>query len=150
MKTKEKKLLNGEVRISNMYETILPREEFETRSIEDQKRLMEKWREIHTNKEIQDSLGVTSAGSFANLLKKLEIPSKRTAYKKGVRQSQEVMNGWEDNWIADPIEKKMDIPIFNGLRLNYNGIYDSTKLNEIFSKLQLLLDSEENSFFGID
>ena len=77
MSTKEKKKLNSEVRSFNMYETILTKEEFDTKDQETQKALLTKWRELYDNMEIMMGMGIRGNNAYHRLIKELEIPPKK-------------------------------------------------------------------------
>lgn len=51
------------------------------------------------------------------------------------------------NWSVQNLQVNQFITnVAEGLNLNYNGSYDVDQLNKLFTKLQLLLDGEENKF----
>jgi hypothetical protein len=163
MSRKEKKNLNGEVASFNMH-TILNWTEFQQKDRETQKLLLTKWREIYPNAKIQAELSVgrkskLNSQSYADIVNDLGIPKKVrsggvkakpaksekpqvvaaiTAAREEVEQK---MLEFEQ-----PIEEPKPVVITNGLHLEYNGVYDADQLNKIFTKLQLLVDGEENKF----
>lgn len=159
MKTKEKRLLDGEVEVFNMYETIIPWNEFSLKDKETQKVFLTRWRELYPNQKIMDELGEGmgkkfNTQSFADLVNSLGCPPKQKGgslprqYKK-----RESKSAAEPQTVA--IQSKLELEpevkepvklITNGLHLEYNGEYDSEALNKIFTKLQLLIDGEENKF----
>lgn len=176
MKTKEKKKLNGEVTVFNMYSTILPFNEFELKDEETQRNLLTKWREIHSNTEICEKMELTH-GKFHGILNNLNVPKKsktggRTAKKRTVNsiavqpdldfnlqeQVKNIIAGLEEKvneqqmTLLPKIEQNIQSqPIVlnkmtNGLNLSYNGTYDADQLNKILTKLQLLIDGETNKF----
>jgi hypothetical protein len=73
MSNKEKKQLNGKVVTFNMYETILPKHEFEKLDKNTQKLAMTKWRENFKKAEIIKGLGVSSQ-TYYKMLDELGIP----------------------------------------------------------------------------
>ncbi len=132
MKTKERNKLNGECVVSNMYDAIITREEFEQKDDETKKRLLTKWRELYSNKEIMQGMGITAAGTFAKYINELKIP-KKSKIKKS-------------NFIA-PSKQEQVVKLLNtGLHLEYSGSYNSDQINKILTKLQLLIEGEENNF----
>jgi len=48
--------------------------------------------------------------------------------------------------VAPEKEKDTNPIIFNGLQLNYNGVYNCEEIEKILTKLQLLVSGEENDF----
>lgn len=161
MKTKERKKLNGEVERYNMYETIITKEEFELKDKETQKAMLLRWRDIYPNGKIMDEMGIKSSGAFHNIIQSLDIP--RKTRHGGVRktnptgttpkpknkkelvtvpeQAPENTTPIVNNFVQQPVKL-----ITNGLHLEYNGNYTSDQINRIFTKLQLLVDGEENNF----
>lgn len=162
MSKAEKKKLNGEVRVGNMYTTILNWTEFEQKDRETQKNLLTKWREIHSNTEIMKALSEgrkskLNSQSYADIVNDLGCPKKvrntgpRKAKTKAVAVSPEVHSTLE---FALDEPKKQEIKeeviktmlISKGLHLEYNGNYDVDSLNRLFTKLQLLIDGEPNKY----
>ncbi len=164
LSSKEKKKLSGEVRVGNMYTTILNWNEFEIKDKETQKQLLTKWREIHPNNKIMDALSEGrgkkfNSQSYADLVNELGCPKKvrsntgpRKAKTKAVAIKTPVMESQLE--FAEPQEEvKQDIKdhvqtmiITKGLHLEYNGNYDVDSLNRLFTKLQLLIDGEPNKY----
>lgn len=166
MSKKEKRNLNGEVATFNMH-TILNWNEFEQKDKETQKMLLTKWREIYPNSKIQDELSVgrkskLNSQSYADIVNGLGCPKKSRAgaprgSSTGVRQQRAAaitkmikdVNEEETAELLDlevPKEEPKQIIVTSGLHLEYNGAYDADQLNKIFTKLQLLVDGEENKF----
>lgn len=162
MKAKEKRLLNSEVRVSNMYETVIPKMEFDLKDKETQKAMMIRWREIYPNSHIMEGMGISGSGSFHNIIKELDIPRKtrhggirkknptgttpkprKTDAKKEHEPMEQAPENTPivNNFVQQPVKL-----ITNGLHLEYNGIFSSEQINKIFTKLQLLVDGEENNF----
>jgi hypothetical protein len=158
MTTRERKKLNGEVRITQMYETIISREEFELKDKETQKAMLTRWREIYPNGKIMDDMGVRSSGAFHNIIQSLEIPRKTrhgagrprgegTSPKPKIKKElATVEQAPETTPIVNFVQQAPVKLITNGLHLEYNGIFSSEQINKIFTKLQLLVDGEENDF----
>lgn len=134
MKTKERKKLNGECVITNMYDEIITRSEFDLKDDETKKRLLIRWRELYSNKEIMKKMGITASGTFSKYINELKIPKKSTKKAKV-------------NYIAPSKQVEAVTQLINtGLRLEYNGTYNSEQLNKILTKLQILIENEENNF----
>lgn len=150
MTNKQKKTLNGKVTTYSMYDTLLSKNDFDSLPEEKQKEYMLKWRELYSNEKIMKSLEIKSPGKFQYLLDKLEIPKKqyrKSPPRQGVKKDiEEVHHLYQEKMTVAVIPEKTDIVILNGLNINYYGIYDSEQLSKIFTKLQLLIEGEENSF----
>lgn len=155
MKTKEKNKLNGEVECFNMYETIIPWNEFTLKEKDQQKLLLTRWRELYPNQKIMDELGEGmprkfNTQSFADLVNGLGCPPKQKggsiprAYKPRKAKTVAIEPVESAVAVAEP-PKEVKL-ITEGLHLEYNGEYDSEQLTKIFTKLQLLTDGEENKF----
>lgn len=144
MSSKEKKLLNGEVTVTNIYDMVLPRKEFDALDYPTQKKLFTRWREIYSNKEIIEGMGITSNATFWAYLNKLEIPRQGKGYNKRTKENVAAKENVADN-TPTVLEPKSQL-ITRGLHLEYHGEYDHEALNRIFTKLQLLTDGEPNKY----
>jgi hypothetical protein len=155
MKTKEKKSLNGEVERFNMNE-IMTKEEFNSKDFETKKMLMTRWRELYPNGEIIEGMGLKSTGSFHNILKELAIPKKTRWDRSNTTSKKEAKVTVKKEKMESPEAKSLVIEkpgpelktklITRGLNLEYNGDYTAEEINKILTKLQLLVDGEENKF----
>jgi hypothetical protein len=149
MSRKEKRLLNGEVK-TIMYETIVPVTEFEVKDIEMQKLMLKRWREIYPNENIVEQMKI-SRKRYDDLVKKLNLPRKPKTVidgRKGKTRTVAIIEQVETQQtpkesVTEEIQQKL---ILSGLHLEYNGEYTADQLSKIFTKLQLLVDSEENKF----
>lgn len=140
MKPKERKKLNGEVQVSNMYETILNRAEFELKDEETQRRMLTRWRELYSNKKIMKEMGFTANATYAKLINTLGIEKKRRMNPvKSKKQELVIVE-------QKPVQEQPIKLISTGLNLDYNGEYDAEAINKILTKLQLLIDGELNKF----
>ena len=154
--TKEKKKLNGEVKVHNMFTTILNWTEFQKKDKETQKELLTKWREVYPNNKIMFDLSQgrdtkLNNQSFSDLVKQLGVPAKGKGGGAGVPR---IRKAKVEAVAASPEPKKEEampemilppqqqIIITNGLHLEYNGKYDADALNKLFTKLQLLIDGD--------
>lgn len=75
MSNREKRKLNGEVKVYSMFTTIISLEEFQAKDKETQKNLLTKWRELYPNDDIVEGLGCGKK-TFYDLITELEIPKK--------------------------------------------------------------------------
>lgn len=159
MKEKERKKLNGECVSFNMYETILPRKEFEAiQDFEKQKAMFARWREIYPSKKIMEEMGVNSPSYISKYLNKFDLPKKqRGGTRSGsgakekqksvaVTQPQQLTLSYINEEIPQKQTEQLVKLITNGLHLEYNGTYDAEQIGKIFTKLQLLTDGETNKF----
>lgn len=139
----------GKVETYNMYETIIPKYEFDYKNKETQKAMLTRWREIYDNKKIMNEMGISS-GTLYSLINEFEIPQKQKGGYRGKRKSvtqqlkyiPPTTPAQEEEHGIQSIQQS----ITNGLNLEYSGKYDSEQLSKIFTKLQLLIEGEENGF----
>lgn len=160
MSNKQKNQLNGELKVSNMYETILSKEEFFKHSEEMQKIMLTKWRENYQNNEIMEHMGISGSGAFAKIIERLEIPKKPRIYnenshkkKRTARITKKTSAITQQTLSTNTQPNQGDIQqpqaiklLQTGLSLEYNGTYDADQLSKIFTKLQLITDGEECKF----
>jgi hypothetical protein len=158
MKTKEKNKLNGEVECFNMYETIIPWNEFDLKDKDQQKVLLTRWRELYPNQKIMDELGEGmgrkfNTQSFADLVNSLGCPPKQKggsqprAYKPRKAKTVAIDPPITKEEAQETIKEVREVMLLTkGLHLEYNGEYNSEQLTKIFTKLQLITDGEENKF----
>lgn len=136
MKPKERRLLNGECVISNMYTNIISKAEFDQKDKDIQKAMLTKWRTLYSNSKIMKGMGITGQATLAKYISDLDIPKKYRGGKKPKRVMSELS-----------IEETREIKLLTGgLNLEYRGEYSAEELAKIFTKLQLLIDGEENKF----
>jgi uncharacterized protein YneR len=144
---KERKKLNGTVEVSSLYDVLQDKEWFEGFPLDKQKEILIHWREIYPNSKIMEALQIKSQGAFNTLIKRLGVPKKRPYMKKQIKaQPKEESSKGSEVVAAVPVSEKgkdMDIVIFDGLSLNYNGFYSADQLERIFTKLQLIIQDEE-------
>jgi hypothetical protein len=149
MKAKEKRSLNGEVVVSNMYETVLHKDEFILKDEETQKLLLTRWREIYTNTNIIKLMGLSTQGYY-NLIEKYQIPKKAQGGARpntGKRKAKTLaIVETKKEIVETPEEKIKPLLITYGLHLEYNGQYTADEISKIFTKLTLLVEGEEAKF----
>lgn len=152
MSNKEKKKLNGEVEVFNLYETIIPFNEFDLKDQETKKAMLVRWREIYSNVKIMAEMGLNNT-DYYKLIGELEIPKKprggaRTTKKRTSAAKTEIVaiSAEIPKKEAAQIQHQLQQIITNGLHVEYNGTYDHETLNKLFTKLQLLIDGEPNKF----
>jgi hypothetical protein len=136
--------LHGEVKVTNMYDTIIHHSKFTLEPVEVQKGMLSHWREIYKNTDILKEMGISS-NTLSNHLERLGIPKKQ---KTGGRRSKAIKEvsllSFEPS--STPVKKDDSLTIIDGFRLNYNGVYGSEEINKILTKLQLLVDGEESKY----
>lgn len=161
MKNKEKKNLDGEVEVFNMYETVISYNEFKLKNIDLQKTMLERWRELYDNKKIMNEMGLTNANYYKlvgslDIKKKQYDTEKRKETLKKAREAKAILavQPKQEQITVELPEPEVHTPVVpehvklltRGLYLEYNGSYDAEAISKIFTKLQLLVDGEPNKF----
>jgi hypothetical protein len=158
MSKSERERLNGEVKLTNLFDMIITREEFDTMEEKQQKAMMTHWREIYPNEKIMQEMGITGSGTFHNYINKLEIPRKKRhggrPKKVEKKENKKVLaptvqapeNISENTPIVNKFVQQPVKLITNGLHLEYNGNFSSEQINKILTKIQLIVDGEDNNF----
>lgn len=141
----------GEVVISFMYDALIPKEEFDNKPLEEQVKIMKRWRELYTNAEIMKGLGIAGSNTLYKMLNKLDLPPKsRGGYRK--RNSKPKDKKPKEVAVESPqavVVSQTDAVqklISNGLHLEYNGKYDAEQLEKIFTKLQLIVSGDDAKY----
>lgn len=166
MTNKEKKSLDGKVETFNMYETIIPIEEFKLKDEQMQKAMLTKWREIYDNMKIRKELGVSNK-AFYDLVAELNLPKKtrvegpkragrpnmvkaeikeKESPKKNLLDLVEEAVKEEELKLKEKTAEVSPVLVSNGITFNYNQISDIETLNRILTKCQLLMDGEPHKF----
>ena len=159
MSSKEKKNLNSEVSITNMYETIIPYKEFTLKDIETQKTLLTRWRELYPNKKIIAEMEFPgSPSNFYTLVNNLNVPKKGNYGPKGPKdpdkktrkaaakiietqqQQQPVVE------IAETLQPTPGSVTVNGLYLQYNGLYSPEQLEDELTRLQVQITGKNSKY----
>lgn len=148
--TKEKKKLNGEVSGFNMYETILEHKDFELKEVEMQKTLLTRWRELYDNKKIMAEMGLPNA-QYYKLVNNLGLVTARGGARSRIgkpRKPKETKTLLESalELAPEPTSEIKPVLISRGMHFEYNGEYNAEAIIKIMTKLQLLVEGEENQF----
>jgi hypothetical protein len=157
MNKAEREKLNGEVTLTNLFDVIISREEFDTMEEKQQKAMLTRWREIYPNEKIMKEMGITASSTFSKYITALDIPRKgrvntgrprknpikKTENKQALAPTAQAPEPTPivDNFVQQPVKL-----ITSGLHLEYNGKFSSEQINHIFTKLQLLIEGEKNDF----
>jgi len=173
MSNKEKKKLNGEVKVSYMYETLVPYNEFNLKDKETQKAMLTKWRETYDNASIRSELGISNK-AFYDLVADLGVPKKRrvdledgrrkpkqakvsvaSKPKRSLMDTMEFLGEEREvlevkKEVAKEVEKAEEkitpVLVTTGMQLTYNKIYGEEELNNIFTKCQIMVEGENKKF----
>jgi len=159
MSNKEKKKLNGEVKVSYMYETLVPYNEFNLKDKETQKAMLTKWRETYDNASIRSELGISNKrrvdledGRRKPKQAKVSVASKP---KRSLMDTMEFLGEEREvlevkKEVAKEVEKAEEkitpVLVTTGMQLTYNKIYGEEELNNIFTKCQIMVEGENKKF----
>lgn len=146
----------GKVEMRNMYENLVPYQEFLSLSDEDKKRHLTAYRNSFTNDEIVSTWKI-STNTLYKYVKDLELPkakrtdrdNKRTAKVKKVASIVPVPSPVPVE--AYLVEENKNVPVkqdeeVQGLEIKIKGILTSEKLIKRLEKLSLILLDEESEF----
>lgn len=148
----------GKVVISNMYEEIISIEDFEKLEKSEQKNMLAYWRNVYSNKEITNGLGIWN-NRYYKLVAELELPKapriNRESPKRKAKAKQASANisppeaPEEPKTPIEAPEKKEPVQevIVNGLHLVFNGTYSPELIQKQLSKFELLLEGEDDDFY---
>jgi transposase len=133
----------SEVRVTNMFDNVLPRAEFEELTNEQQKNALVMWRDKYNTKEIQKGMGIASA-TYYNYVDKFDLPKlpRGTASHKKKKEKTNV------NQTVNVIQQApQTAPVsLNGVNYNLNGVYTVEEIQSKIEKLALLLEGEKSKF----
>lgn len=146
---------SSKVMISNMYDEILPINEFEDLGQQDKKHMLHYWRTHKTQKEILDGLGISN-GRYYAIVNELELPvaprtGKRNTEKRvaslQITQEKAPIQVVE---VTEPIvaaEKAKEEAADDGLNITYKGTFAANEIIEKLSRFELLLDGNPDEFY---
>lgn len=151
----------GKVVTSNIFDEILPIDEFEKLETYEQRNRLQYWRNQKQNKEILSGMGI-SFKRYYDIVAELELPKAprikngepRKGTAKKVKQSsvaiQERVPAVQEmpEVLIPPNEVKNPQEIIvEGLNVIFTGTYTAEKIEKQLTKFMLLLDSEEDDFY---
>jgi hypothetical protein len=147
----------GKVMTTNIFDTILPMDEFKVLETHEKKNRMQYWRANNTIKEIQKQMGISNYDYYL-IIDELELPKNRTTSNKVKRQGTKKPKASqkEEQPVAiqptavAPAKQQQEVVqevIVNGLNIIFNGTYSAEKIEKQLTKFMLLLDGEEDDFY---
>ena len=139
----------GKVVISNMYDEILPVDEFRELENHEKRNRMQYWRNTFTNAEIMRSMGIGSA-LFYEFVNELNLPRARRVRKKrtGASKNEKKVTAAENVPEAAEVAVQPAVQqiIIDGLHLAFNGTYKAEKIQKQLGKIIALLNGESDDF----
>jgi hypothetical protein len=148
----------GKVVTSNIFDEVLPIEEFEQLETYEKRNRLQYWRNEKPNKEILKGMGISNK-RYYEIVSELELPKapriksteprKGTAIKKNTSSQKSVPAVQKVIEVPEPPkeEAKVQEVIVNGLNVIFTGTYSAEKIEKQLTKFMLLLDSEEDDFY---
>jgi len=138
---------------TNLYDEILPKEEFDKLETYEKKNRLQYWRNTYQNKEIMKAMGLSNA-LYYNLVGELELPKAarinhgKPKRKAAVKISEEPEVKEEKQALPVPIETApVQEIIVDGLHLVFNGTYKAEQIIRQLAKFELLLDNEADPYY---
>jgi hypothetical protein len=162
-KDKMKHRRAGKVMTTNIFDTILPMDEFKELEVHEKKNRMQYWRANNTIKKIQEEMGISNYDYYL-IIDELELPKNRVSSNAGKKRTGNNTNKKaktpkapkEEQSVAiqptavAPAKQQQDVVqevIVNGLNIIFNGTYSAEKIEKQLTKFMLLLDGEEDDFY---
>ena len=138
---------SGKIMTTNLFDEILPYEEFKELETHEQRNRLAYWRQKYTNKEILTGMKIYQKILY-DLVKELDLPNLRRANNTGKRAAKAKTKQPEAITAVAAInpEPVQEI-IFNGLNLVYNGTYTAEQLQRQLQKFITLLEDEPDQFY---
>lgn len=153
MSRKERKehMKAGKVVTTNIYDSILPIEEFEALEQHEQRNRLAYWRTKYSNKQIMEEMKVWNA-KFYKIVSDLGLPKapRTNGEEKVIRKAP--IKRTQAPAVAIQSSLELDVPalqeiIVSGLHLSFNGTYAPEQIVKQFLKFGSLLEGEEDNYY---
>lgn len=151
----------GKVLTSNIFDEVLPIDEFENLETYEQRNRLQYWRNEKSNKEILAGMGISNK-RYYDIVSQLELPKapriKPNAPRKAIAKKKELIPV-EIQETVPAVQNEIEVPeppkeeskvqevIVNGLNVIFTGTYSAEKIEKQLTKFMLLLDDEEDDFY---
>jgi hypothetical protein len=153
----------GKIVTTNIFDNILPIDEFNKLEDYEKKNRLQYWRNIYSNKEIQEKMGVANS-PFYKIVKELDLPktnrfkSNEPTKRKGKVKEQVAIQSnlqFEEEKVPEVPEAPKPATIvqevvFEGLNVMFRGTYTADKIEKQLTKFMLLLDGEDDEEFYVE
>lgn len=158
-KEKLKHTKAGKIVTTNLFDTIIPIDEFEALEQHEQRNRLAYWRTKYQNKEIMTALGVSNKRYYDKVaeLGLPKAPRTDTGEKKQRKAKASIKftkapekAAIQSNLEIEPIQPApapVQEIIIDGLHLVYNGTFNSEQIIKQMLKFGALLEGEENEFY---
>lgn len=152
----------GKVVTTQLYDEIIPIEEFEQLEKYERKNRMAYWRNVYTNKEITQAMGIHN-NRYYKIVAELELPKaprvdrfeqrKGTAIKTQGKQEKAVAVKSSPIMTPEPEAKPEIKPepvqeiLVDGIHLVFSGTYSPELIQRKLGKFELMLEDETDDFY---
>jgi hypothetical protein len=143
----------GKVVTTNIFDTIITIDEFETLETYEQRNRLMYWRNEKTNKEILAGLGISSK-KYYEIVAQLELPKAprgKSKPRKATAKKQEpkFVAIKEETIVPEIQEPKPQVQeiIVEGLNLVFQGTYNAEIIQKQLTKFSLILEDEPDEYF---
>jgi hypothetical protein len=148
----------GKVVTTQLYEEIIPVAEFEALEKYEQKNRMAYWRNVYTNKEITNAMGIHN-NRYYKIVAELGLPKAprvdrhepRKSKPIKVQEKQEKSIAVESSPIKAPEPETKAEPVqeilVNGIHLVFSGTYSPELIQRKLAKFELMLEDETDDFY---
>ena len=148
----------GKVVTTQLYEEIIPVAEFEALEKYEQKNRMAYWRNVYTNKEITNAMGIHN-NRYYRIVAELELPKAPRVDRSEPRKSKPIkVQGKEEKATAvesspmkapEPEAKAEPVQeiLVNGIHLVFSGTYSPELIQRKLAKFELMLEDETDDFY---
>lgn len=155
-KEKLKHTKAGKIVTTNLYEDILPIEEFEKLETYEKRNRLQYLRSVKSNKEILQGMGISNK-RYYDIVKELELPTapriksgdskpRKAAVKRATAPA-----AIQSNLELEPEPQQQPQPvqkiIVNGLNLEFNGTFSAEQIIKQFLKFGALLEDEDDKYY---
>jgi hypothetical protein len=149
----------GKVLTTNLYDSIIPMDEFRQLEKEEQRNRMIHWRNKYQNKQIQEGMGIANS-PYYKLVDELDLPKAKRVNTKAPRKAKVQVKPKQTLLeLAEEVAEQIKTPpapaeatpvqevLVEGLHLVFRGTYTPEQIQKQLAKVELLLDGEEDSYY---
>jgi hypothetical protein len=148
----------GKVVTTQLYDEIITIEEFEELEMHERKNRMAYWRNVYTNKEITNAMGIHN-NKYYKIVAELQLPKAPRVDRQEPRKGKAIKTqGKQEKAVAvEPSPIKMPEPetkpepvqeiLVDGIHLVFSGTYSPELIQRKLAKFELMLEDETDDFY---
>lgn len=145
----------GKVVTTNIFDTVIPIDEFEALETYEQRNRLQYWRNEKHNKEILKGMGISSK-RYYEIVAELELPKAprgkqkikaRTGTTTKKEPSVAITNERIVPEVQEPPKPQVQEVMIEGLNLVFQGTYNAEMIQKQLTKFSLILEDEEEEFY---